>query len=336
MKLPTYGNYAIVRNAGELRDAMADILCGHIIWERGGTIYLYVRHLNKWLREKYVLFGEDKETDEEVTGRMAYQKFYSYCGKDEVERMKLILPRIDAWDSVEQLHYSNVFHAGEKIEKRIYEFDANSSFTYGIYGLPKGFEKLKEYTATLYSKKENAEDAITRSRYKNLQNFLVGYFARVSGFVSTRSNIIDISNNNIGERMREVVENKGTVYISNTDSIITDDYGADIMGKYLGTAAGDFKLKGTFDRLYYRSSNCYQIGDKVVWSGAKYFARKNTDFFKDRIAEQKGSLIEGYDFVIPEEGSKRVKKCRVKFGSIEVSIYNSIGELVGKKEYRIE
>lgn len=336
MKLPTYGNYAIVRNAGELRDAMSDILCGHIIWERGGTIYLYVRHLNKWLREKYVLFGEDKETDEEVTGRMAYQKFYSYCGKDEVERMKLILPRIDAWDSVEQLHYSNVFHAGEKIEKRIYEFDANSSFTYGIYGLPKGFEKLKEYTATLYSKKESAEDAVTRSKYKNLQNFLVGYFARVSGFVSTRSNIIDISNNNIGERMREVVENKGIVYISNTDSIITDDYGADIMGKYLGTAAGDFKLKGTFDRLYYRSSNCYQIGDRVVWSGAKYFARKNTDFFKDRIAEQKGSLIEGYDFVIPEEGSKRVKKCRVKFGSIEVSIYNSIGELVGKKEYRIE
>lgn len=336
MKLPTYSNCAIVHNAGELRNAMSDILCGHIIWERGGTIYLYTRHLNKWLREKYVLFGEDKETDEEVTGRMAYQKFYGYCGKDEVEKMKLILPRIEAWDSVEQLHYSNVFHAGEKIEKRIYEFDANSSFTYGIYGLPKGFEKLKEYTATLYSKKESAVDAVERSKYKNLQNFLVGYFARVSGFVSTRSNIIDISNNNIGERMREVIENKGTVYISNTDSIVTDDYGADVMGKYLGKAAGQFKLKGTFDRLFYKSSNCYQIGNDVVWSGVKYFARKNTDFFADRIAEQEGSLIEGYDFTIPEEGSNRVKKCRVKYGVIEVSIYNTIGELVEEKEYRIE
>lgn len=336
MKLPNYGNYAIVHNSGELKRAMNDILCGHIIWERGGTIYLYVRHLNKWLREKYVLFGEDKQTDEEVTGRMAYQKFYSYCGKEEVERMKLILPKIDAWDSVEQLHYSNVFHSGEKIRKNIYEFDANSSFTYGIYGLPKGFEKLKEYTETLYQKKQEAVDAVTRSKYKNLQNFLVGYFARVSGFVSTRSNIIDISNNNIGDRMREVNDKKGTVYISNTDSIITDDYGADVMAKYMGSNAGQFKLKGTYDRLYYRSSNCYQLGNDVVWSGVKYFAKINTDFFEDRIAEQRGSLIEGYDFVVPEEGSKRVKKCRVRFGVIDVFIYNEIGELVGQKEYKIE
>lgn len=336
MKLPDYGNYAIVNNGGELKKAMSDILCGHIIWERGGTIYLYTRYLNKWVREKYVLFGNDKDKDEEVTGRMAYQKFYAYCGKDEVEKMKLIFPKIEAWDSVEQLHYSNVFHSNEKIEKRIYEFDANSSFTYGIFNLPKGFDKLKEYAESLYAKKEKATDPVTRSKYKNLQNFLVGYFARVSGFVSTRSNIIDLSNNNIGNRMKEVVENKGIVYLSNTDSIVTDDYGADIMSKYIGSAAGEFKLKGTYDRLYYKTSNCYQLGDKVVWSGVKYFARMNTDFFEDRIAEQRGSLVEGYEFMLPEENGNRVRKCRVRFGVIEVFIYNSIGEFITKKEYKIQ
>lgn len=336
MKLPSYGNYAIVNNGGELKKAMSDILCGHIIWERGGTIYLYIRHLNKWVREKYVLFGKDTDKDEEVTGRMAYQQFYAYCGKEEVEKMKLILPKIEAWDSVEQLHYFNVFHSGEKIRKRIYEFDANSSFTYGIFGLPDGFDKLKEYAQGLYNKKEVAENPLIRSKYKNLQNFLVGYFARVSGFVSTRSNIIEISNNNIGERMREVNEHKGVVYLSNTDSIITDDYGADIMSKYVGTKAGQFKLKGTYDKLYYKSSNCYQLGSDVVWSGVKQFARMNTDFFADRIAEQKGSLIEGYDFIIPDEVERKVKLCRIRFGVIEVFVYNSMGELLTRKEYKIE
>lgn len=333
MKLLNYSNYAIVSNNGQLREAMKNKLCGHIIWERGSNIYIYTRKGLKWDRQKYSMFNKQEEKAEDVTGRMAYQQFYAYCGKEEVERMKLILPPIDAWDSIEQLHYSNVFHADKKIEKDIYEFDANSSFTYGIFNLPKGFEKLKEYTDGLYSKKENAENKVERDKYKRLQNFLVGYFARVKGFVSTRSEIIDISNNNIGERMREIFEAKGVVYLSNTDSIVTDDIGADIMSKYIGKQAGQFKLKGKYDKLYYRSSNCYQIGNDVVWSGVKEFARMNTDFFNDRIAEQYGSLVEGYDFMTTS-GSD-VKLCRVRFGVVEVYIYNEIGELLEIKEYYI-
>lgn len=330
MKLYNIRNYAIVKNGVELKDAMKDRLCRFIVWENGHTINFYENNLGKWIRKKYVFFGEDVETDEETTGSMAYQSFYSYAGRDEIERMKLILPPIEKWDSNEQIHYANVFHAGEKIYKPIYEFDANSSFTYGTMRLPKGFNTLQNYMYALYEKKRDAKTKLVRSKYKNLQNYLVGYMARVSGFISTRSEIIGNSNNNIYDRMRDIRKKGGIVYLSNTDSIVTDDIGADVMSKYIGTDVGQFKVEGIFDRLYYKSSNAYQIGDKLVWSGVKTFARENTDFFADRIAEQHGSLIEGYDFMLSDN-----RICRVKFGCIEVRVYNNICELVDVKEYRI-
>ena len=336
MKLYNIKNYAIVRNAVELKQAMKNRLCCYIIWENGHTIYLYTNVCGKWTREKYVFFGEDYETDEETTGSIAYQSFYAYAGRDEVEKMKLILPSIDKWDSNEQMHYANVFHADEKIYKPIYEFDANSAFTYGTMRLPKGFDVLQEYMYGLYEKKRDAKTKAVRSKYKNLQNYLVGYFARVSGFVSTRSEIIGNSNNNILDRMSEIRKKGGIVYLSNTDSIVTDDIGADIMSKYLGLDVGQFKLEGTYDRLYYKSPNSYQLGDKIVWSGVKAFARENTDFFKDRIAEQHGSLLEGYDFAMPTDDENKVRLCRVKFGVIEVRVYHSLGELLDVKEYRIQ
>lgn len=314
---------------------MRNRLCLYIIWENGHTITIYENDLGRWTRKKYSFFGGDTETDEETTGVIAYQSFYSHVGKDEVERMKLILPPIDKWDSNEQMHYANVFHTDEKIYKPIYEFDANSAFTYGTLRLPKGFLPLQDYMYGLFEKKRDAKTKIIRSKYKNLQNYLVGYMARVSGFVSTRSEIIGNSNNNIYDRMAEIRKKKGIVYLSNTDSIVTDEIGADVMSKYMGDDVGQFKLEGKFDRLYYKSSNAYQLGDKVVWSGVKVFARNNTDFFADRLAEQHGSLIEGYDFMLSNVDENTTRICRVKFGAIEVMVYNSLGELIDKKEYKI-
>lgn len=335
MKLYNIRNYAIVKNSVELKQAMKNRLCLFIIWENGHTINIYENNLGKWVRTKYTFFGEDTDSDEETTGSMAYQSFYAYAGRDEIERMKLILPSIEKWDSNEQLHYANIFHTDEKIYKPIYEFDANSAFTYGALRLPKGFYPLQDYMYGLFEKKRDAKTKLVRSKYKNLQNYLIGYMARVNGFISTRSEVIGNSNDNIYDRMAEIRKSKGIVYLSNTDSIVTDEIGADIMSKYLGTDVGQFKLEGTYDRLYYKSSNAYQLGDKIVWSGVKAFARENTDFFNDRLAEQHGNLVDGYDFMLPSMEENTTRICRVKFGVIEVLVYNPLGELIDKKEYKI-
>lgn len=335
MKLLDYNNYAVVKSRAELKEAMRNKLCGNIIWEDGAVITLWVRHLTKWVEHRYVAFGSVQEEDTQTTGLIAYQEFYKYCGKEEVDKMKLILPPIDAWDANVQIHYDNIFYRNVPIIKNIYEFDANSSFTYGIFELPKGFEKLQEYAQMVYDKKRTAKTKIERSRYKNLQNFLIGYFNRVKGFVSTRSEIIGNSNDNIGDRMKEIQEKGGLVYISNTDSIVTDEIGADVMSKYLGDKAGQFKLEGTFDRLFYKSSNCYQLNDKVVWSGVKKFARENTDFFSGKIAEQYGNLVDSLDFIDVDDGENTVKLGRVKYGEITVEVFNLLGELIDKKHYKL-
>ena len=336
MELSGTKTYAIVNDKKGLKQAMANKLCCHIIWEDGYTITVYDRDITGWKKTTYAFFGEKTENDEETTGRIAYQQFYSYAGRDNVERMKIILPHIDAWDSTEQMHYANVFCAGQKIYKPIYEFDANSAFTYGTMHLPDGFDVLKEYMYSLFESKRDAKTKLTRSKYKNLQNYLIGYFARVKGFISTRSEVIRNSNNNILDKMHEIKEHKGIVYLSNTDSIITDDYGADIMSKYLGTDAGQFKLVGQYSRLFYNSPNSYQLDDEVTWSGVKKFARDNTDFFEDKIATQTGSLIEGSEFVLTSCEESNVKLCRVGYGEIEVTVCNKIGEVIDRKIYKIK
>ena len=100
------------------------------------------------------------------------------------------------------------------------------------------------------------------------------------------------------------------------------------MQQYIGTKAGQFKLQIKTDRLFYNSSNSYQIGEKVVYSGVKYFARKYTDFFKELYAEQEGSLVVGYDFDFEYENEEYKNLCRVKNGEIKVKVYNKMGELV--------
>lgn len=320
--------YIIIKNPKELKQAQQNHLCMHIVYEANNCIYIWNRQYTKWFKIVYTMYGKLKELDFDTTGLKAYQSFYYYCGKEEVEKMKLILSPIDVWDSYEQMHYANIDFAGQKIYRDIYEFDANSSFTFGVFQLQKGFERLKEYYDYLYKQKENAKNQIIRQKYKNLQNYLIGYFARVKEFVALRSNIIFNSNMNIVSKMKEIKRNGGEVYLSNTDSIITDDIGNEIMQKYLGTKAGDFKLKTHTDRLFYNSSNSYQIGEKVVYSGVKYFARKYTDFFKELYAEQEGSLVNGYDFDFEYEDEKYKNICRVKNGEIKVKVYNKIGELV--------
>lgn len=320
--------YIIIKNIKELEVAKQNHLCMHIIYESNNFIYIWNRINSKWSKTVYSVYGKVKELDFETTGLKAYQSFYYYCGVEEVEKMKLILSPIDVWDSYEQMHYANIDFIGQKIYKNIYEFDANSSFTFGVFQLQEGFEKLKEYYDYLYNQKENAKNQLIRSKYKNLQNYLIGYFARVKQFVALRSNIIFNSNMNIVSKMKEIKREGGEVYLSNTDSIVTDDIGNEVMQQYIGTKAGQFKLQIKTDRLFYNSSNSYQIGEKVVYSGVKYFARKYTDFFKELYAEQEGNLVVGYDFDFEYENEEYKNLCRVKNSEIKVKVYNKIGELV--------
>lgn len=335
ISLTSSRNYIIIKDKKELELAKACDVCRYIILENNNVIYIWSRAFGKWTKEKYVLFGNVKEKDEETTGIKAYQSFYSYCGKDEIEKMKHILTPIPIWESYEQMHYANISFMGKKIYENIYEFDANSAFTYGALQLPDGFELLKEYMTELYEKKETAQNKITRSRYKNLQNYLIGYFARIKDFVRVRSEIIRASNFNIQSKMAEIVTNKGYVYLSNTDSIVTNEVGAAVMEKYTGNKVGQFKLSTFTDRLYYKSPNAYQLGEKVVYSGVSYFARKHTDFFKEQFAEQKGSLIEPFDFALEATNESYYKLCRVRYGEIVVTVVNKIGEKLDTIIYKI-
>jgi len=335
IKLKSSRNYIIIKDKKELELAKACDLCLFIIWEQNNAIVVWEKLFGKWVKNKYVVFDKSKDKDDETTGLKAYQSFYAYCGKTEVERMKGILKPIPMWDSYEQMHYSNIEFMEKKLYQNIYEFDANSAFTYGVTKLPEGFELLKEYMISLYEMKEQATNQITRAKYKNLQNFLIGYFARVTEFVRVRSEVIYNSNDNIQRHMAKIIKNGGTCFISNTDSIVTDDKGAEVMLPILGSDVGQFKLSTKTDRLFYKSANIYQLGDKVVYSGVSYFARKHTDFFKDRFAEQKGTLIEGYDFYFNLDNDEYNKLCRVKNGEIKVTIFNKIGEVLDELNYKL-
>lgn len=321
-------NYIIVKNKKEFELAKNCDVCGYIILEDNNCIYIYEKQFGKWVKNRFILFGDVKDKDVTVTGHKAYQSFYSYCGKNNIEKMKQYYKPIAMWESFEQMHYCNIDYIQEKIYQPIYEYDANSSFTYGAMQLPNEFQLLKDYMMLLYDKKESSDNKITRSKFKNLQNFLIGYFARIKEFVKVRSEIIYNSNKNIETKMIEIVKNKGKVYLSNTDSIITDDIGNEVMQQYKGFKVGQFKLANKADKLYYKSPNAYQIGDKVVYSGLSYFARKHTDFFNDLYAEQKGSLINGFDFSINLEDESYMKLCRVQFNEIKVTVVNKIGELI--------
>lgn len=335
ISLTSSKNYIVVKSKKDLELAKTCDICRYIIWEDNNIIYIWSKQFGKWVKEKYVAFGSDKAKDDETTGLRAYQSFYAYCGKEEVERMKHIFTPIPMWESCEQMHYANIDHMGEKIYQSIYEFDANSAFTYGTLQLPDGFELLKEYMIGLFEYKKSAQNKFTRSKYKNLQNYLIGYFARIKDFVRVRSEIIRASNLNIKMRMAEIVFKKGSVYLSNTDSIVTNEIGAEVMEKYKGDGVGQFKLSTFTDRLYYKSPNAYQLGEKVVYSGVSYFARKQTDFFKERYAEQTGSLIKPFDFAIEASNDTYYKLCRVEYGEITVTVVNRIGEKLDTIIYKL-
>lgn len=328
--------FILARNRKDVDIAKKNSICRVIIYEENNILHIWKKYLGKWVYSKHIAYDDDIERDNTVTGLKAYQEFYKYCGKDEIERMKDIFRPIAVWESQEQMHFANVEYVNQKIYEPIYKFDANSSFTYGAYQLPSDFDIMKEYFSNVYSKKESAATKLERSFYKNMQNFLVGYFARVKGFISVRSNIIHNSNTNIRTRIREISKNGGKVYLSNTDSIITNSIGADVMSKYIGKSAGMFKLEKVGDRLIYKSSNAYQLDDDLVYSGVKYFARKEIDLFKDEHAIQKGSFIEPMEFMsdISENGNRRL--CSIKLGEIEVRKFNSLGELVKITRYRLE
>ena len=320
----------------EIRKAKEVDLCRHIVFEKDNCIYLYNREGSKWIIERYVFFDKAKEEDMDVTGLQAYVAFYRYCGEKEVSRMKTVLPQIPVWESNEQLHFYNMNYAKEKIYKNIYEFDANSAFTYGVMQLSQDFDLLKKYMQELYDKKQSATNKLDRSHYKKLQNFLIGYFARIKELVSLRSEIIGNCNKYIKKKMNDVRRNGGTVYLSNTDSIVTDDKGAEVLYKCCGEKVGQFKLELKADRLRYFSSNAYQIGNKVVYSGVGYFAKKHTDLFDDLYGTQRGSLVYGYDSVLNLEKPEYSKLCKVGFGKIEVMVLNALGEPIKKHIYKIQ
>lgn len=335
IKLKSSRNYIVVKTKKELELAKSCDVCGYIILEDKNVIYIWTKTFNKWVKEKYIAFGTSKEKDEETTGLKAYQSFYSYCGKDEVERMKSILSPIPIWESYEQMHFANIDYIQEKIFEPIYEYDVNSAFTYGATKLPDDFELLKEYLTELFEERRKTTNIITKSKYKNLQNYLIGYFARIKDFIRVRSDIIYESNKHIELKMIEVVKNKGKVYLSNTDSIVTDEIGAEVMEKYKGDGLGQFKLSTKTDKLYYKSPNAYQLGDKVIYSGVSYFARQHTDFFNERYAEQKGTLLKSFNFELNLEDENYFKLCRVEFGEIKVNIVNRLGEKIETINYKL-
>ena len=329
-------NYIVIKDKKELQEAKKVDICKYIIMEEHNIIHIWIRNYSKWEYTKYVAFDEAKDKDIETTGFKAYQAFYNYCGKSEVERMKKILRQIELWESVEQLHYSNYNYANHKIFDTIYELDANSAFAYGTNKLPDGFQPLKCYIQEIYDKKEVAPNTILRSRYKNLINYLIGYFARIKDFVSTRSEIIRYSNDNVKNKMLYIEQHGGKVFLSNTDSIITDTVGYDIMQQYIGTKVGQFKVEKIANRLYYKSSNVYQLDDKVVYSGKKYFAKKEVDFFNGIDATQEGQLIVPFNFNIEYSDEMYSKLCRIEYGEIKVTIINKLGETIGTKTYKLE
>lgn len=336
MKIHSIRNYVVIKSMKELQEAKQVPFCRFIICELSNTITVWNKLFGKWNKTEYTYFGEQKVQDYTVTGHSAYLKFYKYCGKEEVEKMKKILQPIPLWESYEQMHYYNPEFVQTKIHEPIYELDVNSAFTYGVLMLESGFDKLKEYMLYLYDKKKNAIDKITSSKYKNLMNFLIGYFARIKDFVALRSKIIHNSNKNVQANIIRIKQNNGKAYISSTDSIITDKLGFDAMSDYIGTNVGQFKVKQVADKLYYNSSNSYQIGDKVVFSGVKYFARKNTDFFKGLTAVQSGNFIHQDDIDLFEEDKELSKLCRVSLEGVTVSIFNQLGEKINEKYYTIK
>lgn len=328
--------YILLKSIRDLDKAKKNSLCRYIIYEENNIMYVWERFGLKWVKKRYILYKDYVEKSIETKGIVAYQKFYNYCGKEEINKMKNKLPIIPKWDSYEQLHYSNYEFAQQKLYKPIYEYDVNSSFTYGAMQLPSDFNKLKDYMLDLYEKKKNATTKLDRSLYKNLQNYLVGYFAKIKEFVKLRSDIIFNSNFNVKAKMAEIVANKGTVYLSNTDSIITDEIGAEVLEKYRGNEIGQFKLEAKVDKLFYNSSNSYQIGNKVVYSGVKYFERINTDFFEGITATQTGDFLKDYDFICSAEEDEATELCKIKYEDVRVLVYNNLGELTDVKIYKVD
>lgn len=327
-------NVAVVSNRFELCSAQANPLCRFIIQEANNMIFTFARSGGTWQKSTYIICDEDNDIDFKTTGLEAYRLFYNYCGHDEVERMKLILPPIEIYESCEQMRYANIDYIDEKIYQPIYEYDVNSSFTSGVMHLPKGFEHLKEYMLSLYQKKASAINKVERSRYKNLQNYLVGYFARIKQFIALRSAIIFNSNLNVKNCMHEINRNGGKVFLSNTDSIVTDEKGAEVMQHHLGENVGSFKFVRQADRLCYHSSVVYQIGDNLTYSGVRYFARKHTDLFANISATQYGSFINVVKYVSNDDDIFK-ELCFVENGEILVISRNVFGEEVGRYLYKI-
>lgn len=314
---------------------MRNELCRHIIIESGNTIFLYNKYNGKWLKSVYSCYFEPEEKDFSTSGFEAYRLFYDYAGKDEVEKMKSYYNEINIWESFEQFHYYNLEYANEVINNKVYVYDVNSSFTYGALQLPDCFFKLKEYLMILYDKKKLAENKALRARYKNLQNYLIGYFSRVKKLIAVRSQIISKSNSNVKQFIIKIKRKRGKVFLSNTDSITTDEIGRTVLDEYIGSGVGELKLEKTANKFFYKSSNCYQLDDKVIFSGVKTFARKNTDLINGFSAKQYGELIKSYDYELTEK-SGGIRLCKVDFSEIKVDIYNILFEKVETKIYKLK
>lgn len=327
-------NYIVISNRLELEQAKNCDLCNYIIEESGNCITIYNRRGFQWNISKFVFFGKSKEK-RTITGLEAYQNFYKYCGKEYIEKIKNVFSPMEIWASYEQLHFFNSEFSNTLIEEEIYEFDCNSSFSYGAMALSDDFYKLKEYLLMLYeNKKKYNEDLEKRTYYKNLQNYLIGYFARIKKFISLRSEIIRLSNNNIYDKMTKIILKKGRVFLSNTDSIITDKIGAEVLSNFLGDDIGEFKLERKENELFYKSSNAYQLGSKLVYSGVSFFAQKHTDLIKGIKADVKGTLIKDYDFFI--ESITGIKLCRICRSEIIVTTHNRLGEFLGEYIYKLK
>lgn len=335
LSLNPSSNYVVARNMKEVRIAKQKGLCRFIILETPTAITIWNYVAGNWDIEQFILTNDFCPQPLELTGLDAYRAFYSYCGRDEIERMKSIYTPIPSWEAEPPFHYCNLNYVDMKLYQPIYELDANSAFTYGTTRLPDDFNLLKQYMTMLYGRKRDTTSKTQRSLYKALMNYLIGYMARVKGFSGVRSHIIAESNLNIKRHMVDIQAAGGTVFLSNTDSIVTDEKGMSAMQDSIGAEVGQFKVQSTSDKLYYKSSNAYQLGDNVTYSGVGYYARKHTDFFKGEYAVQTGKFIIPKDIDWEDEEGSLCHLSSVEWDRICVTVFYLNGEYKKRFYYRL-
>ena len=187
----------------------------------------------------------------------------------------------------------------------------------------KVYRGLLDFVEYEYARKKTSTKE-ERDKHKLILNSLIGIMKYHNVFL--RIAVLEYARMYI-----ESLKDENTI-MQTVDSIVSLTPRPDLD---IGDNLGQFKLEQVANRLYYRSPNAYQLGDKIVYSGVQYFAKKHVDLFNEISATQEGSLIRGFNFVI-DENKEYTKVCEVEYGEITVKQYNFLGELINTFKYKVD